>query len=96
MKATIEGFEDEIEHYDPIDELSAALSPPDSDSHEAATDVSIAPLAVSGLVITKAALIAALQIYMPQLVDLAPVDGERYYLSADPITTNQTNGETDA
>jgi hypothetical protein len=58
-------------------------------------DVPIPPLAVSGIVVTKAALVAALQIYMPQLVDLAPVEGGRYYLSAEPITTLQTNGETD-
>ncbi len=35
----------------------------------------IPPLDVSGLVVTRASLITALRLWIPQLVDLAPVDG---------------------
>ena len=41
----------------------------------------IAPLNVSGLVVTRADLVAALRIYVPQLVDIALLDGERFLLS---------------
>ena len=40
----------------------------------------LAPLAVSGLVVTKAALLAALRIYVPQLVGLEALPGDRYLL----------------
>lgn len=40
----------------------------------------IPPLAVSGLVVTKAALVAALRLYVPQVVDIEPLDGEGFLL----------------
>jgi hypothetical protein len=92
----VEEFVDEFPRADPIDEFPVAMPASDEASDDVpAGDVSMAPLAVSGLVITKAALIAALQIYMPQLVDVVPIEGERYYLSAEPIMTSQQNGEND-
>jgi hypothetical protein len=93
MNTTIAEVDDEIARADPLDELSPA-SPPRDDAAEEAGGASLAPLAVSGIVITKAALIAALQIYMPQLVDVVPIEGERFYLSVEPIVTNQQNGDT--
>jgi hypothetical protein len=97
MKSAVEELRDGFPPADPIHEFPATMPPRNEASDEVvAVDTSITPLAVSGLVITKAALIAALQIYMPQLVDVAPIEGERFYLSAEPIEMNQPNGETNA
>jgi len=41
----------------------------------------VPPLAVSGLVVARADLVAALRLYVPQLVDFDAVDGGRYVLS---------------
>ena len=41
----------------------------------------ISPLNVAGLVVTKVDLIAALRIYVPHLIDIALLDGERFVLS---------------
>ena len=41
---------------------------------------SMPPLAVGGLVVTKAALVRALRAYVPQFVDLEPLEGGRYLL----------------
>ena len=38
------------------------------------------PLAVSGLVVSTAALVAALRRYVPQLVTVEPLDGGRFLL----------------
>ncbi len=40
----------------------------------------LAPLRVSGLVVAKADLVRALQVYVPQLVDIAVIDGEHFVL----------------
>lgn len=40
----------------------------------------IPPLAISGLVVAKADLVAALRIYVPHLVDVGVLDGERFVL----------------
>lgn len=44
------------------------------------------PLTVSALMVTKADLLAALRVYIPQLVDLEMIDGDRFLLTvgADP------------
>ena len=39
------------------------------------------PLTVSALMVTKADLIAALRVYLPQLSDIEAIDGERFLLS---------------
>ncbi|MFN8637439.1 MAG: hypothetical protein U0893_26605 [Chloroflexota bacterium] len=39
------------------------------------------PLTVSALLVTKADLISALRVYLPQLTDLEAIDGERFLLS---------------
>jgi hypothetical protein len=94
MKSAAEEFTDECRRADPIEEFAAPMPPSDEASDEGAEGgASLAPLAVSGIVITKAALIAALQIYMPQLVDVLPIESERFYLSVEPIVTNQQNGD---
>jgi hypothetical protein len=41
---------------------------------------SIPPLGVSGLIVSKVDLIAALRTYVPQLVDIAPLDATRFEL----------------
>jgi hypothetical protein len=38
------------------------------------------PLQVSGLVVSTAALVAALRPYLPQLVDITPLDGGQFLL----------------
>ncbi len=56
--------------------------------------IPLKPLAISGVCVTKAALIEALRIYVPTLIDVEVVeDGERFLLSVDPTPVNdQTNG----
>jgi len=41
----------------------------------------IPPLAISGLVVAKADLVAALRLYVPQLVDVGVLDDGRFVLS---------------
>ena len=41
---------------------------------------SVLPLAVSGLVVGTTALVAALRPYLPQLIDITPLDGGRLLL----------------
>lgn len=48
----------------PVDEVPAGL----------------APLVVAGLVVTTADLVRALRVYVPQLADISPLDGERFLL----------------
>lgn len=67
-----------------------ALSDPGADQSE--TGAALPPLAVSGLVITKDALVEALRIYMPQLVDVVAVEGSRFLLSVEPLVAEQQNG----
>lgn len=54
------------------------------------------PLAVGGLVVTRAALVAALRLYVPQVVDIEPLDGERFLLvlagAASGDGSNQEEG----
>lgn len=45
-----------------------------------ATGPAIPPLAVGGLVVSRAALVAALRLYVPQLVDVEALDGGRFLL----------------
>ena len=42
------------------------------------------PLNVSGVVVTKADLVAALRSYVPLLVDITPLDGGRFLLGFVP------------
>ncbi len=49
-----------------------------------AVPAAIPPLNVCGLVVTKADLVAALRLYVPQLTDIAVLDGERFLLSLTP------------
>jgi hypothetical protein len=46
----------------------------------------IPPLAVGGLVVTRAALVAALRLYVPQVVDISTLDDGRFllHLAGDP------------
>jgi len=46
--------------------------------------VSVPPLNVTALVVTKADLVNALRIYVPQLMDVAPLDGNRFLLGLTP------------
>jgi hypothetical protein len=41
----------------------------------------IPPLGVSGLIVAKADLLAALRLYVPQLVDITPLDAARFELA---------------
>ena len=40
-------------------------------------------LLVSGFVVRKANLVAALRLYVPQLADIEPLDGDRFFLSTE-------------
>ena len=42
--------------------------------------MALRPLAVTGLVVSTAALVAALRPYLPQLIDVEPLDGGRFLL----------------
>ena len=42
--------------------------------------VALQPLAVSGLVVSTAALVAALRLYVPQLSAIEPLDGGQFLL----------------
>jgi hypothetical protein len=44
----------------------------------------IRPLLAAGVVVTKAALIDALRIYVPQLLDVEPLDQDRFFLRTSP------------
>ena len=50
-----------------------------------AAPVTLPPLAVSALMLTKADLIAALRVYLPHLTDVEVIDdGERFLLKVGP------------
>ncbi|MCC7371594.1 MAG: hypothetical protein IT306_24460 [Chloroflexi bacterium] len=61
---------------------TAVLEPglPDA-PHTTIGQPSLPPLAISALMVTKADLIAALRVYLPQLSDIELIDGERFLLS---------------
>lgn len=42
--------------------------------------MALRPLAVSGLVVSTAALVAALRLYAPQLIAITPLDGGQFLL----------------
>jgi hypothetical protein len=44
----------------------------------------IPPLVITGLVVTKADLLAALRLYVPQVTDISPLDGDRFLLGLRP------------
>jgi hypothetical protein len=44
----------------------------------------IQPLMAVGVVVTKAALLDALRLYVPQLLDLEPIDDDRFFLRTAP------------
>ena len=54
---------------------------PESGAIETPDLAPLTPLHVSALVVTKEDLIASLRIYVPQLIDIAPLDDGRFMLS---------------
>lgn len=48
---------------------------------EAPAPPAVPPLAISGLVVAKADLVAALRLYVPQIVDVHALDGGQFVLS---------------
>lgn len=48
------------------------------------TPPALPPLAVSALMVTKADLIAALRVYLPQISDIEALDGDCFLLSVGP------------
>lgn len=59
-----------------------ALAP----NHRASSDAvpaapALPPLRVSGLLVAKADLVRALQVYVPQLIDVVALDGESFALT---------------
>ena len=52
----------------------------------------IQPLMAVGVVVTKAALIQALQLYVPQLLDVEPIDDGRFFLRTAPDGARTTGG----
>lgn len=67
------------------DEESALAASEEAAPAGSVEGLAIPPMGISGLVVTKADLIAALRIYVPLLADIAPLDGERFVLSMAPI-----------
>lgn len=63
--------------------LTAArtAAPPTTPVGPAAPGMTLAPLPVSGLVVSTATLVAALRPYLPQLIEVKPLDGERFLLT---------------
>jgi hypothetical protein len=52
---------------------------------ETSPTITLKPLSVSGVCVTRAALIEALRVYIPNLLDLEVIeDGERFLLSLAP------------
>jgi hypothetical protein len=51
---------------------------------ETAAQIPVRPLLVSGLVVSKAALIETLRTYVPQLNDIAPIGDDRFELTIGP------------
>ena len=49
-----------------------------------AVALSLPPLTVSALMVTKADLIRGLRVYLPQLADIEPLDGDRFLLHVGP------------
>ena len=65
------------------DGLVADARPTDdrpADASEASA-LALPPLTVSALMVTKADLIAALQVYLPHLTDVEAIDADRFLLS---------------
>ena len=50
----------------------------------------VPPLNVTGLVVSRFDLVRALRFYVPQIVDLTPLDANRYLLSLNSATENGT------
>ena len=63
----------------PVDGLAAPL-PTDSPPAPGGLQP-VPPLEVSGIMVTRAALVAALRIYVPQLIDISELDSERFLLT---------------
>lgn len=58
---------------------------PDGNAFEAPAPIPLEPLTISGVVITRAALVEVLRVYVPGLTDLEVVgDGERFVLNLAP------------
>lgn len=63
----------------------------DNDALPETTSIPLRPLVVSGVCVTKAALVDALRVYVPNLMDIEVVeDGERFLLtvSLPPLEGN--------
>ncbi len=62
---------------------------------EAPSPIQIQPLSISALVVTKAALVQALKIYVPGLRDIelleGGADGDRYLLTVEPTSPGATD-----
>ena len=62
------------------------------DAAEAIGHPPIQPLMAVGVVVTKAALIEALQLYVPQLLDVEPLDDDRFFLRTAPDGARASGG----
>jgi hypothetical protein len=85
-------------HIDHEELIGIRLNPSDGVFQEGSPPLGsvIPPLAVSGLLVSKAALLEALRLYIPQLIDLVLVEGGRFLLTLEPITATdiaETDGE---
>ncbi len=63
-----------------VDRPTVAPSTPNAIDQLASSAVPLRPIEISGVVVRKAALITALQIYVPQLQDLRVFEGGDYFL----------------
>jgi hypothetical protein len=69
----------ESEDATPPTTEAALLAPPSAGP-------AVPPLLITGLVVTKADLLAALRLYVPQVTDITALDGERFVLCVAPPT----------
>jgi hypothetical protein len=72
------------------DVLTLPTDHPEADSESGSSaPLTLPPLTVSALMVTKADLIAALRVYLPHLSDIEMIDADRFLLSiAGPPAEN--------
>lgn len=72
-------------------------SPAGNNGHLAAAPVTLTPLRVSGIVVDKAALVAALRVYVPALREIQVTDdGQYFWLMLDDRGTDDDSDTAQA
>lgn len=63
------------------DVLTVSTVDPDGALEGPASPLQLPPLTISALMVTKADLIAALRIYLPNIADVEAINGDRFLLT---------------